>query len=77
MSGERLRRVELAFEGGTVLRLTLEEGAAQELAAALPGGGWREVESEEGTHWVSLGQVVYVRLAPGEAHARVGCGGVA
>ncbi|MGD9696398.1 MAG: hypothetical protein AB7V42_12160 [Thermoleophilia bacterium] len=69
------RRLELGFEGGTVLRLTLEEEAAAALTAGLADASWREVEAEEGTFWVNQGELVYVRLAPGEAHARVGFGG--
>lgn len=69
------RRVEIAFEGGTILRLTMEEGAAQELVAGLGNGGdWRTVEAEEGTHWLNVGEFVYVRLVPGEP-SRVGFGG--
>ena len=70
------RRVELGFEGGTVIRLTLEDPAVGELTQALGGEeGWRSVESEEGTTWLNLGELVYLRLAPGEAPARVGFAG--
>lgn len=71
-----VRRVELGFAGGGVLRLTMEEGAAQELAGSLSGGpvGWRAVESEQGTHWVNLSELLYLRLVPGDAHLRVGFG---
>lgn len=75
MSGDRQRRVELGFDQGAVLRLTLTENAAQELATGLAGGGWLEVDAEEGRHWVNLGELAYLRLVPGEAHLRVGFGG--
>lgn len=70
------RRVEMGFEGGTILRLTIEEQAAQDLAASLGNGdgGWRSVEAEEGTHWLNTGELVYIRLVPGEP-SRVGFGG--
>lgn len=73
MSG---RRVEMGFEGGTILRLTIEESAAQELVASLTNGGgdWRSVEADEGTHWLNVSDLVYIRLVPGEP-ARVGFGG--
>jgi hypothetical protein len=69
------RRVEIGFEGGTILRLTMEEGAAQELVASLGNGSgdWRTVEAEEGTHWLNVGEFLYVRLVPGEP-SRVGFG---
>lgn len=70
------RRVEMGFEGGTILRLTIEESAAQELVGSLTNGGgdWRSVEADEGTHWLNVSELVYIRLVPGEP-ARVGFGG--
>ncbi|WP_217914581.1 hypothetical protein [Miltoncostaea marina] len=73
------RRLELGFEGGTVLRLTVDSGVADEVTGALAAqsaSGWRAVESEEGTFWVDLAELVYVRLPPGEAPGRVGFGGI-
>jgi hypothetical protein len=70
------RRVEIGFEGGTILRLTIAEDAAQGLVGSLANGkgDWRSVEAEEGTHWLNVGELVYVRLVPGEP-SRVGFGG--
>ena len=70
------RRVEIGFEGGTILRLTIGEDAAQDLVASLANGSgdWRSVEAEEGTHWLNVGELVYIRLVPGEP-SRVGFGG--
>jgi hypothetical protein len=70
------RRVEMGFEGGTILRLTIPESAAQELVGSLANGSgdWRSVEAEEGTHWLNVSELVYIRLVPGEP-ARVGFGG--
>ena len=70
------RRVEMGFEGGTILRLTVPEQAAQDLVAGLGNGDgdWRSVEAEEGTHWLNTGELVYIRLVPGEP-SRVGFGG--
>lgn len=69
------RRIELGFEGGTVLRLSVEEAAASEVTSTLGDGAWRSIEAEEGTFWVNPGELIYVRLAPGEPHGRVGFGG--
>jgi hypothetical protein len=69
------RRIELGFEGGTVLRLTVDEAVADGLTDVLGAGGWRSLDAEEGTFHVDLGEVVYVRLPPGQAHGRVGFGG--
>ncbi len=70
------RRVEMGFDGGTILRLTIEEQVAQDLVAALGNGDgkWSSVESEEGTHWLNTRELVYIRLVPGEP-SRVGFGG--
>ena len=69
------RRVEIGFEGGTILRLTIEEQVVQELVGNLGNGsGWRSVEADEGTHWLNAAEFLYVRLVPGEP-SRVGFGG--
>ncbi len=71
------RRLELGFEGGTVLRLTVESSVADQVTAGLGGdpSGWRSVEAEEGTFWIDQSELVYVRLPPGEVTGRVGFGG--
>lgn len=72
------RRLELGFEGGTVLRLTVDSAVADEVTGALAANGgpsWRSIEAEEGTFWIDQGELVYVRLPPGEAPGRVGFGG--
>ena len=70
------RRLELGFEGGTVLRLTVEEAVSDELTTSLSGGAssWRSIPSDEGVFWINPGELVYVRLPPGEAPGRVGFG---
>lgn len=71
------RRLELGFEGGTVLRLTVESTVADQVTADLGanGSGWRSVEAEEGTFWIDQSELIYVRLPPGEVTGRVGFGG--
>lgn len=72
------RRLELGFDGGTVLRLTVDADVASGLTSDLAAGNasaWRAIESQEGTFWVDPDELVYVRLPPGEAPGRVGFGG--
>jgi hypothetical protein len=72
------RRLELGFDSGTVLRLTVDESVSEALTAALGSGNgpaWRAIEAEEGTFWIAEKELLYVRLAPGEAPGRVGFGG--
>jgi hypothetical protein len=70
------RRVELGFEGGAVLRVTVEDKQVQELVGGLDGGGgWRSFEAEEGTYWLNLGELLFLRLVPGDVPSRVGFGG--
>jgi hypothetical protein len=71
------RRLELGFEGGTVLRLTVDAAVAAEVTGGLSSGNgsWREISAEEGSFWVNLSELVYARLPPGEAPGRVGFGG--
>jgi len=69
------RRVELGFEGGTVITVTMEEPEIKDLTESLPSGqGWRTLTAEEGMYWVNVEELVYVRMAPGEV-SRVGFGG--
>jgi len=66
------RRLELGFEGGTVVRLTVTAAVAAELTDGLAGGGsWRSVAAEEGTYWINQDDLIYVRLAP-QTPGRVG-----
>lgn len=69
------RRVEMGFDGGTVISVTMEEPEIKDLTESLPSSdGWRTVTTEEGTYWVNVGELVYVKMAPGEV-GRVGFGG--
>lgn len=72
------RRLELGFEGGTVLRLTVNEEVADAVTGDLASGkgsSWREIVAEEGEFWVDLAELLYLRLPPGKAPGRVGFGG--
>lgn len=60
------RRVELGFDGGAVLSVTLEETIITELTDGLTDGrGWRSISAQEGTYWLKTDELVYVRIAPG------------
>ncbi|HTI35015.1 MAG TPA: hypothetical protein VL422_15170 [Miltoncostaea sp.] len=71
------RRLELGFEGGTFLRLTVEDSVASAMTDALKNGNgpqWREILAEEGTYLIDQSELLYVRLPPREP-GRVGFGG--
>ena len=38
----------------------------------LGGEGWRTVEADEGRFWLNVGELVYVRVVPGESTGRIG-----
>ncbi len=58
------------FGGGLPLRMSSEQLDA--LLAALPAGGWHDIEAEDGTVRINLAVVVYVRTD--RAEHRVGFG---
>ncbi len=67
-------RLTIGFQGGLALPVRAEAKAADALRKALGkgGGGWHELESEDGPVLLDLAQVVYVRTDVDEA--RVGFG---
>jgi hypothetical protein len=66
------RRISIGFQGGQVLALRVEEKQLKALNEALGGGGWHEIDSEDGPVRVKLGDVVYVSADSDEP--RVGFG---
>ena len=57
------RRLEIGFYGGNILRTTLETTQVTALTDALAdGSGWHQLHAEEGTFWVKLGDMQYVRI---------------
>lgn len=66
------RRISIGFQGGQVLALRVTEEQLEALYRALGGGGWHELESEDGPVRLDLTQVVYVRSE--ESDQRVGFG---
>jgi hypothetical protein len=70
------RRLELGMQGAMVLRLEVEEPVVGTLTQALSGGqaGWTELPTEDGSCWVNLASVVYMRV-PNEKSRGVGFSG--
>jgi hypothetical protein len=66
------RHISIGFHGGQVLALRVSEEQLKTLYKALQGGGWHDLESEDGPVRLYLGQVVYVRSEDGDQ--RVGFG---
>jgi hypothetical protein len=66
------KRVSIGFRGGQVLAVRVDQETLGSLHGALGGGGWHEVNHEEGTARVNLDQVVYVQVD--SAEPRVGFG---
>ena len=69
------RRVEVGFSGGQAIMMSLSEKVHENLCKVVQDrGGWYEVETEDGTVALDLGQVVFVKTVAGEH--RVGFSGV-
>ena len=68
----RARRISIGFKGGQVLAMRVSDQQLAALEKALGGGGWHELEREEGPVRLDLAQVVYVRSESDEL--RVGFG---
>jgi|GEM_PF-3508924 len=59
------RRLELGFEGGAVLRVSMEEADVQALTSAMQGGanpGWTQVAVDDGVCWVDLAKLTFARI---------------
>ena len=68
----RARHISVGFQGGQVLAMRVSDQQLAALEKALGGGGWHELDSEEGPVRLDLAQVVYVRSESDEL--RVGFG---
>ncbi len=66
------RRISVGFKGGQVLALRVSDEHLGELYDALAGGGWHQLESEDGPVRIDLGQVVYVSAESDEPHVGFG-----
>lgn len=67
------RRLEIGFAGGTILRVTVAQDAADALVAALDSAQWHALDADEGTYWLNSDEILYVRLVA-ESGPRVGFG---
>lgn len=66
------RRVSIGFHGGQVLALRISDEELRALNKALNGGGWHEIESDDGPVRVDLDRVVYVSADSSEPHVGFG-----
>jgi hypothetical protein len=66
-----MEKVTIGFFGGG-LSLRISSDALDMLLKKLPGGGWADVEADDGTSRINLDKVVYVRTERSEH--RVGFG---
>jgi hypothetical protein len=73
MSESRPKKISIGFAGGQVLSLRASADELEKLGSALSSErGWHELECEDGTVRLDLGQVAYVRVDSDEP--RVGFG---
>jgi hypothetical protein len=73
MSDEKPQKVNIGFAGGGALSARVAPTHLKALRDALAGGGWHELQAEDGTIDLDLSKIVYV-LVDTEGH-RVGFGG--
>jgi len=60
-------RIEIGFAGGQVVAVRMSDEKVAELRKQLDkGDGWTDIETEDGAIALDLGQVVFLRGAPGE-----------
>jgi hypothetical protein len=61
------QRVDVGFLGGQVVSVRIGEKALKDLRGALErGGGWHDLQTEEGAVAVDLAKVAFVRVDSGE-----------
>lgn len=66
MAGHRL---EIGFHGGNVLRATLEQAQISALTEALGAGeAWHQLEADEGTYWIKITDLQFVRIPDDGPH---------
>ena len=69
------QRVEIGFEGGQVVSARLREEVLRDLRSRLDGGGWYDLETEDGTLALYLGKVAFLRIDSGEHKVGFSLGG--
>ena len=60
------QRVEIGFEGGQVVSARLREEVLRDLRSRLDGGGWYDLDTEDGILALYLGKVAFLRIDSGE-----------
>ena len=61
------QRVDIGFLGGQVVSVRIGEKGLKDLRGALErGGGWQDLQTEEGVVAVDLAKVAFVRVDSGE-----------
>jgi len=66
MAGQRL---EIGFHGGNILRATLEDAQVTALTEALTkAAAWYQFDAEEGTFWVKVTDLQFVRIPDDGPH---------
>ena len=63
---DRPVRATLGFEGGQTLPVRVKPDSLERLRAELDGGGWHDLEVDDGTVRLDLGRVVYLRIESDE-----------
>ncbi|HVW18031.1 MAG TPA: hypothetical protein VHB30_07260 [Solirubrobacteraceae bacterium] len=61
----KTEKITIGFEGAA-LSLRVSPETLDALLEKLPGGGWADVEADDGTARVDLGSVLYVRTERSE-----------
>ncbi len=65
MAGEA-KRIEVGFDGGQVMSIRMTDERLGELRGAVEsGGGWHDLNTEDGTLSLDLGKVAFIRGAGG------------
>ncbi len=59
----KLRRVEVGFDGGQVIAVRIPENELETLRSSLGNGGWHRFMTDEAEVDVDLGKLVFVRTA--------------
>ena len=71
-----VQRVEIGFEGGQVVPVRLDEKSLRTLRDALPvGGGWHDLDTEDGELSLDLGKVAFLRIDSGDHKVGFSSGG--
>ncbi len=71
---DKTKRVSIGFHAAPPLTLRLTDGVLSGLQDALGREGWHEVDAEDATVSVDLGQVIFLRVEKDEQRVGFGLG---